>query len=214
MTQSSRILIVDDEENNVDLLSRYVQRAGYQVTTATNGADAIDQAVENPPDLVLLDWMMPELSGIDVLRALREQYDVNQMPIIMCTALDEADHVVAALSEGANDFVSKPINPVILRARMTAQLERRDGMAALGDLNSRLESLVAERTRALARMSETAHSKSGFRPDDMKDLNTILDAVAFGRSTDIFALRSDAERLLNLLTTDAAPDSQEAGIGT
>jgi len=108
-----RILIVDDEPTNVDILSRYIKRSGYIPLTAFNGVDALNVCVEDTPDLVLLDWMMPELSGIEVLQSLREQFDVNQLPVIMCTALDEGEYVASALSEGANDFVSKPINQTV-----------------------------------------------------------------------------------------------------
>ena len=200
MIQQSSILIVDDEPTNVDLLSRYVSRAGHKVSSALGGAEAIDCAIEQKPDLVLLDWMMPELSGIDVLRALRERYSINEMPIIMCTALDEADHVVTALSEGANDYVSKPVNPVILKARMAAQLDRRRSVIEQAELNERLEMLVADRTRALARMSEAALTDTHLPPEDIRALLDIMSAAATGDMAKLQSLREPAARLLSVFS--------------
>ena len=191
-----RILVVDDEQNNRDLLKRYIERAGHQPSLAADGCEGLNHAIEEAPDLVLLDWMMPDLSGIDVLRALREHYDANELPVIMCTALDDADYVVAALSEGANDFVSKPVNPVILKARMTSLLERKASMVELARANSQLQGLLAERTRELAAVSGRAASSDGgggeLTDGDKVLIQKILQAVGENDQSMISASSPDA----------------------
>lgn len=207
------ILIVDDEPNNRDLFARYIKRAGHTAQIAEDGFQALEHIGDSPPDLVLLDWMMPELSGMDVLRSLRERYSSHELPIIMCTALDDADYVVAALSEGANDFVSKPVNPVILKARITAQLERKDGMAALGHMNERLGTLVAERTRALAHYSETSQQPCIISSEaELPALKDLLETVIRCEASDIAAHKTVASHLLNRLEALMTPQTGESGI--
>src|SRR3546814_13455898 len=93
--------------------------------------------------------MMPNLSGLDTLRAMREHYDLNQLPIIMCTARDEESSIVDAIESGANDYIQKPIKMPVLIARMSAQLMRRAAMAALDAATLDLAKPLATRTRAL-----------------------------------------------------------------
>ncbi len=202
MTNAKTILIVDDEQNNRDLLQRYIKRAGHDTLTAPDGITALDMAIETPPDLIILDWMMPDLSGIDVLRAIREHHNANELPIIMCTALDEADFVVAAMADGANDFVSKPVNPVVLKARISSQLERCDAVRELGAFNTRLEALVAERTRALARMSGPSSICGSLADTEKETLKSIVIAVANADSDAIAQAQSDARKLLDTLSND------------
>ena len=211
MTPTQTILVVDDEQNNLDLIQRYVKRAGYETKGAVDGVSALDLAIDSPPDLIILDWMMPDLSGIDVLRAIREHHDANDLPIIMCTALDEADYVVAAMAEGANDFVSKPVNPVILKARISSQLERKAAVADLGAFNTRLESLVAERTRELTRLSGAAQSSPELSQQDRAQLVELLGAVAAGNPTLLSnpVMRETASRILTNLTKQS-PTQEEA----
>lgn len=147
--RKNRILVVDDSEDNRLIIKRVLELAGMAVECAEDGVEALDCIAENEPDLVVLDWMMPRLSGIDTLRALRERHSANSLPVIMCTARDESDCVSEALSHGANDFVPKPIDAQVLRARVCSQIERRDGMAALKVVNADLERAVADRTLRL-----------------------------------------------------------------
>ncbi|HEY9552969.1 response regulator [Allosphingosinicella sp.] len=147
--EGSRILIVDDVEDNRIFLHRQLTRAGFKTSMAASGIEALAGISADPPDLVLLDWMMPNLSGLDTLRAMREHYDLNQLPIIMCTARDEESSIVDAIESGANDYIQKPIKMPVLIARMSAQLMRRAAMAALDAANLDLEKTLAERTRAL-----------------------------------------------------------------
>src|SRR5690242_8867306 len=99
MKQAARLLVVDDDESNRDMLSRRLRRSGYEVETAEGGRHALDILAARAFDLVLLDNMMPGLSGIDVLRVLRRKYSASGLPVIMVTAQVESDNVVAALQQ-------------------------------------------------------------------------------------------------------------------
>lgn len=144
-----RILVVDDVEDNRNVLERHLRRAGFATDLAGDGMTAINMISASPPDVVLLDWMMPGLSGLETLQAIRERFDENQVPVIMCTALGEETTIVDAIKAGANDFVMKPINVPILMARMKSQLARKDAVDMLKKENSALESSLFERTRDL-----------------------------------------------------------------
>jgi DNA-binding response OmpR family regulator len=152
---SSRILIVDDVEDNRVVLDRNLRRAGFETILCSDGVEAMAQVSANPPDLVLLDWMMPGLSGMDTLKAIREHYDPNQLPVIMCTARDEESSIIGAIDAGANDYVQKPIKVPVLLARIIAQLMRKVAVDALDSLNRDLESTLAQRTRELFASQES-----------------------------------------------------------
>ena len=145
----SRILIVDDVEDNRVVFDRNLRRAWFRTTLCADGAEAIAHVSADPPDLVLLDWMMPGLSGMDTLQAIREHYDPNQLPVIMCTARDEESSIIGAIDAGANDYVQKPIKVPVLLARIIAQLMRKVAVEQLDALNRDLEQTLAQRTREL-----------------------------------------------------------------
>lgn len=143
-----RILIVDDVEDNRVVLDRQLRRNGFETSMCEDGVEALAEITSNPPDLVLLDWMMPNLSGLDTLKAIREHYDANVLPVIMCTARDEESSIGSAIEAGANDYVQKPIRVPVLLARISAQLIRKASADALGAVNLDLENTLAQRTRA------------------------------------------------------------------
>ncbi|HEY0625829.1 MAG TPA: response regulator [Allosphingosinicella sp.] len=167
-----RVLVVDDVEDNRVILSRNLARAGFETECVEDGVQAISRVSTDPPDLILLDWMMPGLSGIDVLTAIREHYDANQLPIIMCTARDEGSSIVTALNAGANDYIQKPLNFSIVTARVTAQLERKNALTALAEINRDLEDELAHRTRAL--MARQSEQDDNVRQDCSAALSDIL----------------------------------------
>ncbi|WP_167737407.1 response regulator [Sphingomonas parva] len=144
-----RIMIVDDVEDNRVVLDRQLRRAGFETVLCADGMTAVAEVSSNPPDLVILDWMMPGLSGVETLKAMREHLDLHRLPIIMCTARDEESSIGDALEAGANEYVQKPIKMPVLLARVSAQLMRQAAMAALGSVNQDLEALLAQRTREL-----------------------------------------------------------------
>jgi len=121
-SEEGRILVVDDNALNRDMLSRRLSRRGYDVTVAEDGQQALDAINDDKFDLILLDWMMPGLSGIDVLKKIREDYTAVQLPVIMATAKTEAEDIVEALRLEANDYVTKPLNFDVVNARMRTQL--------------------------------------------------------------------------------------------
>ena len=119
-----RILIADDEPNQLELLSFNLTQAGFSVTKATDGQQALDLAEELQPDIVILDWMMPFLSGIEVCRALRGMHETRMIPIIMLSARGEERDKTLGLDVGADDYISKPFSPRELVSRVRAVLRR------------------------------------------------------------------------------------------
>jgi len=119
------LLVVDDSEINRDMLRRRLERKGYRVITAENGEQALELVAREPIDLVLLDVMMPGLSGLDVLRILRKTPAGKDLPVIMATAKSESTDIVEALDAGANDYVVKPLDVPVVIARVEAQLRNR-----------------------------------------------------------------------------------------
>lgn len=119
------ILVVDDNEANRDVLSRRLRRQGHSVTVAENGRQAFDLVRRQAFDLVLLDVMMPEMNGYQVLEELKTDPALRHIPVIMISALDDLDSVVRCIELGAEDYLYKPFNPVLLRARVGATLEKK-----------------------------------------------------------------------------------------
>ncbi|HXC28674.1 MAG TPA: adenylate/guanylate cyclase domain-containing protein, partial [Stellaceae bacterium] len=123
--QSSRVLVVDDNASNRDVLARRLVREGHQVVTAANGAAALELVGSETFDLILLDLIMPEMSGFEVLRRLKAAQHSGDIPVIVISALDELDSVVRCIEAGAEDYLTKPFNPILLRARIGASLEKK-----------------------------------------------------------------------------------------
>lgn len=118
------VLVVDDNEMNRDMLSRRLKRQGYDVEMAEDGVAAIEAMKETLFDLVMLDVMMPRMNGYEVLEKVREDDSVKKAPIIMISAVDDLDSVVKCIELGAEDYLFKPFNPVLLKARVGASLEK------------------------------------------------------------------------------------------
>ena len=118
------ILIVEDEPPLVEMLKYNFESAGFRTSVATDGQEALFQAEELIPDLILLDWMLPEYSGIEICRKLRDRDATKSVPIIMLTARSEEDDRILGLNSGADDYVVKPFSPKELVARVQATLRR------------------------------------------------------------------------------------------
>jgi class 3 adenylate cyclase/CheY-like chemotaxis protein len=163
---AAKLLVVDDDEANRDMLSRRLERLGYEVAVAEDGRAALRQIAEAPFDLILLDIVMPELDGYEVLLRLKSDEALRHVPVIVLSASDELDSAVRCIQLGAEDYLPKPIDAVLLRARIGACLEKKrlhdqeqqhlatiQGMAAeLADWNRTLEQRVAEQTAQLERV--------------------------------------------------------------
>ena len=126
---SKKILVVDDEKKIVDIVKAYLEREGYRTIVAYDGKVALDLARTEVPDLIILDLMLPEISGWDVCRTLLAKSNV---PIIMLTARDEDTDKIVGLELGADDYVTKPFNPRELVSRVRAVLRRAEGAANKG----------------------------------------------------------------------------------
>ena len=139
----SRILIVDDTEATRELLARRLGREGHHVVEVANGRAALDRVARETFDLILLDMMMPDLNGYEVLTQLKADVRFRHIPVIVISALDEIDSVVRCIEAGAEDYLSKPFNPVLLRARIGASLEkvqlRESEQAAVAELKAEKE---------------------------------------------------------------------------
>jgi two-component system response regulator MprA len=122
MTDGPRVLVVDDDPQLREALSRALELDGYEVTTASNGVKALDAISAARPDLMVLDVMMPYVGGLDVCRTLRDRKD--RLPILVLTARDEVGDRVAGLDAGADDYLTKPFALEELRARLRALLRR------------------------------------------------------------------------------------------
>jgi phosphoserine phosphatase RsbU/P len=138
------LLVVDDNEDNRYTLTRRLTREGYaNLTTATNGRDALDLLQTKPFDLVLLDIMMPDMNGYQVLEHLKADRELRNIPVIMISALDEMDSIIRCVELGAEDYLAKPFNPTLLRARVGASLEKKrlrdEVRASLGRLELELD---------------------------------------------------------------------------
>jgi class 3 adenylate cyclase len=123
--QPSRILVVDDNASNRDLLSRRLQRQGHAVLQAEDGASALALVEKEALDLILLDLMMPGISGYDVLAQIKTDPRFREIPIIMISALSELDSIVRCIEAGADDYLAKPFEPTLLRARVGSSLEKK-----------------------------------------------------------------------------------------
>ena len=122
---AARVLVADDHENNRDLLTRLLQREGHAVTAASDGNEALKLLRAQPFDLVLLDMIMPGLNGLQVLEQVKADVNLRRLPIIMVSAFDELDCVARCIEMGAEDYLPKPIKPLLLKARIDACLERK-----------------------------------------------------------------------------------------
>src|SRR6266566_10166925 len=133
----SRVLIVDDNEMNRDMLARRLTRKGYVIGLAGNAKELLERVKQDAVDLVLLDIEMPEISGLDALKTLREHYSPDELPIIMVTAKTQSDDIVTALDLGANDYLTKPIDFPVAVARIGTQLSHKQAQEALKESEER-----------------------------------------------------------------------------
>jgi diguanylate cyclase (GGDEF)-like protein len=153
---AGRILIVDDVEDNRAILARRFLRLGFQIEEASSAMEALQKIQQSAFDVVLLDVMMPEVSGIEALTIMRKTYDQTALPVIMVTAKTQSADVVEALTAGANDYVTKPIDFPVALARVNVQVQRKRAAerveavtSELVRVNAELESRVVERTAML-----------------------------------------------------------------
>jgi two-component system phosphate regulon response regulator PhoB len=129
------VLVVEDEAPLATLLRYNLERQGFRVEEAGDGHEALTRIAEVPPDLVLLDWMLPGLSGLEVCRQIRRRSVTRDLPVIMVTARTEDQDAVRGLNTGADDYITKPFNMEALLARMRALLRRSNSVPSKGRLS-------------------------------------------------------------------------------
>jgi len=190
--EGSKILVVDDNEMNRDLLTRRLQRQGHEVLTAHDGLGALEVLNSRRVDLVLLDIMMPNLDGYQVLEKMKADEYLADLPVIMITAVDELDSAVKCIEMGADDYLTKPFNAILLGARISASLEKhhlrrqeQKQRQQIEDLNlfltARVRQQVAEIASAqigaifaMSKLAESRDPETGEHLDRMREYCRLL----------------------------------------
>jgi two-component system, OmpR family, phosphate regulon response regulator PhoB len=213
MTQT--ILVVDDEPAIVELVRYNLERAGFRVATAGDGAQARLMIEESAPDLVVLDWMLPERSGLELCRELRRKPGTRALPIVLLTARGEESDRIRGLETGADDYVSKPFSPSELVARVRALLRRsQPGLSEeklrVGDIEMDLGAHRVTRARRQVHLGPTEFRLLRFflqHPGRVFDRDRLLTAV-WGIESDIEIRTVDVHirRLRKALTAMGEPD--------
>ena len=209
------VLVVEDEAALVTLLGYHLEREGWRVAVARDGEAALLLAREERPDLILLDWMLPRLSGIEVCRQLRRDADTRTVPIVMLTARGEEGDKLRGLDAGADDYVIKPFSPAELMARLRGQL-RRAAPAAAGQTLTFAELTLDPLTHRVRRLERDVHlGPTEFRllrhlmqqPRRVFSREQLLDGV-WGRDVYVEARTVDVHirRLRQALNAGGAPD--------
>ena len=153
-SRRSVVLVVDDVEGNRELLCRRLEPFGYEMHQADSGEAALEFIRMRRPDLVLLDYMMPNMNGVDVVTVMRQDWQIASIPVIMVTARTESDAVVRALDAGADDYVTKPIDFDVLRARIEAQLAKLRTSDQLKQANAALDERATMRVMAFDELKD------------------------------------------------------------
>jgi diguanylate cyclase (GGDEF)-like protein len=165
-----RLLIVDDIADNRIILGRRFERRNFKIVEAESGTRALELIAQDTFDAVLLDVMMPDVNGLDVLKTIRQTHSPAALPVIMVTANNLSEDIVKALDSGANDYVAKPIDFAVALSRVNAQIERKrtsaalaEAYAALARTNEELERRVVERTAQLSAINQQLKSEIAHR---------------------------------------------------
>ena len=211
----ARILVVDDEAAQREIIVYNLEAAGFEVMSADNGEDAVLMVQEEHPNLVVLDWMMPKLSGLEVCRQLRSNKETKEIPIILLSARSEDVDKVRGLEIGADDYVSKPFSVVELMARINAQL-RRHSAALAGEKLTYMDIEIHSDTHRVFRngtevkLGPTEYRLLSFfmeRPGRVRSREQLLDHV-WGREVYVESRTVDVHigRLRKALTKNGGDD--------
>src|SRR5438477_808020 len=167
------LLVVDDDAINRDVLTRRLTRQGHHVLTASNGQDALRMMRDIAFDLILLDVVMPDMDGYEVLRRIRSDDQLHNVPVIMISVVSEMQSVVRCIEAGAEDYLAKPFNPTLLKARIGASLEKKRGRDRENDLFAQLQ-------ENYKKLQEVERLRDDLRKMIVHDLRTPLTAVIVG----------------------------------
>ena len=192
------VLVVDDNEMNRDMLVRRLQPLGYEVSVARDGSEAMDLLLESPFDLVLLDIMMPIKDGFEVLQEMKAHNDLSIIPVIMITALDDTSSAARCIQLGAEDYLTKPFDPILLKARVSSCLERkhlydqeRHYRGQIEEYNDQLQDRVQQQVQqitsaqlgaifAMSKLAESRDPETGEHLERMREYCKIL-SVQLGK---------------------------------
>lgn len=167
------LLVVDDDAENRDVLSRRLIKQGHEVRTASNGPEALQLLNENAFEVVLLDIMMPDMDGYEVLGRIKSDRRLQHVPVIMISAIDEVQSVVRCIEAGAEDYLAKPFDPTLLKARIGASLEKKRG-------RDRETALYEQLQQNYKRLLEVEKLRDDMRNMIVHDLRTPLTSVIVG----------------------------------
>ena len=179
MHQPAKILIVDDEPFNVDTLEQELDDLGYTTVSAANGRQALAQVAAEEPDLILLDIMMPEMDGFQVLSQLKAEPTWRDIPVIVISAMTDMGSVVKGITLGAEDYLPKPFNEVLLRARLEAGLAKKRLRDQEIDYLRQVERLTAASAAIEANTFDpTTLTEVAARPDALGQLTRLFQRMA------------------------------------
>ena len=179
------ILIADDESNQIELMKFNLEKNGFSVRPAYSGEQALEIIYEKKPDLLIVDWMMPKMSGIELCRILRSNKDTIQLPIIMLSARSEDADKSLGLDTGADDYISKPFSPMELVSRVKALIRRTNTSMSLnelivGDLKISLSEMQVYRNGKLVKLGPKEFKLLTLlaeRPGHIFSRQTLLDTI-------------------------------------
>ena len=192
------VLVVDDNEMNRDMLVRRLKPLGYEVSVARDGGEAMDMLLQSPYDLVLLDIMMPIKDGFEVLQEMKAHNDLSIIPVIMITALDDTSSAARCIQLGAEDYLTKPFDPILLKARVSSCLERkhlydqeRHYRGQIEQYNNELEDRVQQQVQqissaqlgaifAMSKLAESRDPETGEHLERMREYCKII-SVQLGK---------------------------------
>jgi signal transduction histidine kinase len=183
MNPKPTLLIVDDEERNIRLLKALLAPQNYNLLHATHGEEALRQLAEHPPDMVLLDVMMPKINGFEVCRRLKQDEKTKTVPVILVTALSEKQHRIQALEAGADDFITKPVDQTELTVRVKSLLRIKSYQDEISD---QLREIAAKN----AKLQELEKVRDGLAHMIIHDLRNPLTAIS--TYLQLFAMDADS----------------------
>ncbi|WP_432823306.1 response regulator [Trichloromonas sp.] len=202
------ILVIEDEEDILALVHYNLIKAGYRVDCATSGEDGVAKAFSLHPDLVVLDLMLPGIDGFEVCRRLRAEASTASLPVIMLTAREEESDIVAGLETGADDYITKPFSPQVLKARIQAVLRRRgragDDSAAGATLSVHDLVIDSGRNKVIAAGQDVELTLTEFR---LLQLLAGRPGWVFSRTQIVDAIRGEGYAV-----TDRSVDVQVVGL--
>jgi sigma-B regulation protein RsbU (phosphoserine phosphatase) len=209
----AQVLITDDHRSNLDVLAGCLKHLGYAVATASSGREALERIASAPPDVVLLDIMMPEISGLEVLRRLRKAPETTDLPVILVSCLGDTRDIVEGLQLGANDYVTKPIDLPILQARLATQTALK---RARDDLKRVARHLAAELEIKAHQLRVASHVQRALLPRVPLKTDRVETAwcyePAFEVGGDLFDVIRLADGRIFLFVADAMGHGVEAAL--